>query len=263
MTILEAILLGIIQGITEFLPVSSTGHLILIRKLFGQNSYGTLSFDAILQLSTTFAVIFYFRKDLLNICKSILKSVKTKMVDENINLLLTIVIATIPAVVIGLFLEKKMDTTFRDPVFVSIFLIVGSFVMLAAERFHQKIKLFDKNNKTKSLFIGIFQSLALLPGFSRSGATISGGFFSKLSREEAVRFSFLISIPILIGTGFKKLFEIDTVSNKPELLISSIFAFIFGLLSIHFLLKFLKSKKLYIFIVYRILLAFIIFRFIL
>lgn len=263
MSILEAILLGITQGVTEFLPISSTGHLILVRSLFSESAYGTLSFDAILQLSTTFAVLIYFRKDLLDILFSIYKFFIKREVDENFKLSIFIFIGTIPAIFFGILLEEKMNTVFRDVKYVSLFLILGGALMYFAERYHKNILNFQKLNFRNSLKIGLFQSLALLPGFSRSGSTISGGLFSSLGRVEAVRFSFLLSVPILLGTGIKKLTEIGSISNKPELLVSSLFAFIFGILSIHFLLKFLKSQKLYVFIIYRIILSFVIFIFIL
>lgn len=255
MTIFEAISLGIVQGLTEFLPVSSTGHLILVRKIFGQGAEGTLSFDAILQLSTTFAVIFYFRNDLYLFLGSIKKFIKTKEKDDNFKTLFFVVIATIPSVLLGIFLEEKMDSVFRNIKYVSLFLILGSFLMYFAERYHQRISSIQKLNLINSFKIGLFQSFALFPGFSRSGSTISGGLLSSLDRVEAVRFSFLLSIPILLGTGIKKVTEIDSVANKSELFIASVFAFVFGLLSIHFLIRFLKNHKMYPFIIYRVVLT--------
>jgi undecaprenyl-diphosphatase len=261
MNFFESAILGLVQGLTEFIPVSSTGHLILTRELLGLPLAGSISFDAILQLATAVALICYFWRDIWNII-----SLKNK------NLILPLIIGTIPAVILGLLLESYMDTYFRGTHVVAVALIAGSIVFFFAERFlrtnHPVIgmtPLLSQGGENgpvslrQGFFIGLFQCLALVPGFSRSGATISGGLFNRLSREDAARFSFLLSIPIILGTGLKKLLDIyqggELATVEHSLFIAAIFAFVSGLLAIHFLLKFLKNHSLNYFGIYRIILA--------
>jgi undecaprenyl-diphosphatase len=269
MNFFQAAILGLVQGLTEFIPVSSTGHLIVVRELLGLDTVGTISFDAILQLATAVALICYFWRDIWNVIQSIFDKEKSR------TLLWALVIGTIPAIVAGLLLEKYMDTIFRGTHVVAVTLIVGSVVFYFAEKFaknHHPVigmtPLLDQGGERgnvslkQGLFIGLFQCLALIPGFSRSGATISGGLFNRLNREVAARFSFLLSIPIILGSGLKKVFDIyqtpDFAALETSLIIACIFAFISGLLAIHFLLKFLKNHSLNYFGVYRIILAVVI-----
>jgi undecaprenyl-diphosphatase len=265
MSLFESIILGLTQGLTEFLPVSSSGHLILVRKFFDFNLSNTLAFDAILQLATTFAVLIYFKNDIYKLFISFFNLILRKPVDENEKrMIFFIIIGSIPIVVLGLLLEEQMNSFFRNPKLVAIALIFGSIIMFLAEKVWQRKnekEIAENNlNVKKSFLIGLFQSLALVPGISRSGSTISGGLFLGISREVAVRFSFILSVPILFATGIKKLFETGSMQNEMifELLIASLVAFITGFLSIHFLLKFLKNHRLNIFIVYRLVLAILI-----
>jgi undecaprenyl-diphosphatase len=233
---IHTIILGIVQGLTEFIPVSSSGHLILAREFLTIHG-NDLAFDAVLQLATILAVAVYFWKDLWGLLYDWKK-------------LKIIILATIPAVVFGLLLEKYMETVFRNVLLVAIMLAVGSFIMLLSEYFSTK----DKQLTLKNGFIiGLFQCLALIPGMSRSGMTISGGLFTGLSREEATRFSFLLSFPIILGSGLKKALDIQTFDLSFGL--AFITAFIVGLGAIHFLIKFLKNHSLRAFAWYRILLA--------
>ena len=247
-----SIFLGLIQGITEFLPISSTGHLVIFRDILGLNvSYG-LAFDAVLQLATAISVLVYFRKDIEGLCKSFFKKDKV----EERKLLKYLTIGTIPAVIFGVLLQDLMESTFRSVIVVAVTLIIGSIIMLISEKFIATKNLGSK----KSLIIGFFQSLALIPGMSRAGMTISGGYFLGLKKEFAIRFSFLLSIPIIAGSGAYKLLEIigDTelfLQIWPQLLVGSISAFIFGILSIDFLIKFLKTHSFKGFVIYRIVLA--------
>jgi undecaprenyl-diphosphatase len=251
MTFFQSAILGLVQGLTEFIPVSSTGHLILSRQLLGLPLAGSISFDAILQLATAVALICYFWHDIWNIISF-----------KNKNLILPLIIGTIPAVVLGLLLESYMDTYFRGTHVVAIALVAGSILFFFAEKFLKNNSYPTGVTIKKGLMIGLFQCLALVPGFSRSGATISGGLFNRLSREDAARFSFLLSIPIILGTGLKKLLDIyqggELATLEHSLFIAAIFAFISGILAIHFLLKFLKNHSLNYFGVYRILLAVVI-----
>lgn len=266
MEFFSATLLGLIQGLTEFLPISSSGHLILFRDLFGLKTENDLAFDAILQLATTFAILFYFRKDIFGIFLFFLKKqngseVEKEKFKKDKFFLINIIIATLPAIFFGLILEKKMETIFRSSYLVAITLILGSLIMFFAD------KLSKQNGEIgilKSLGIGFFQALALIPGMSRSGMTISGGLFLGLKREESVRFSFIIAIPILLGTGLKKF--LDLIQSEQlfsgdmgiSIIVGSIVAFSSGLFAIHFLINFLKKNDFKKFIIYRILLAIII-----
>lgn len=257
MDILNSIILGITQGITEFLPISSSGHLIIVREILGdQVSYG-LAFDAVLQLATTLAVLVYFWRDITKYIGSFFKIMFNQPLEDSQRVLVFALIwGTIPAVVLGLFLENIMETAFRNPLLVSLTLIIGAGVMFFAEKNAAQS---ESITQKKGLKIGFYQALALIPGMSRSGMTISGGLRAGLNREEATRFSFLLAFPILLGSGLKKLLDlftsgiIDSVGSG--LLLGSLVSFIVGLCAIHFLVKYLKTHSMNIFVIYRVILA--------
>ncbi|MFA5934522.1 MAG: undecaprenyl-diphosphatase UppP [Candidatus Paceibacterota bacterium] len=260
MNIFDSIILGIVQGLTEFLPISSSGHLIIFRDILGWHTSSDLSFDAILQLATALAIIVYFWKDIFKLIRSFLNLITKKKTDEeDKTIILAIIIGTVPAIIAGIFLEKYMETIFRSSLLVAFVLIVGSLVMYLAEKFSTQNE--DLTIK-KGFYIGLFQCLALVPGFSRSGATISGGLFSGLDRGNAARFSFLLSIPIILGAGLKKVYEIwlsgQLSSDWITLLVGALTAFIVGLFAIKFLMNFLKKYSLKVFIYYRLILAILI-----
>ncbi len=254
MDITNSIILGIVQGITEFLPISSTGHLILVRNWLNMGDENGLLFDAILQLATSLAVLLYFRKDFYFILQKIFSFFTRKK--ENYSYLYALFYGTLPAVLLGLLLEKMIGGVFRDVRVIFITLILGSLLFFIAEKYAKQN---ENLNPKKGFLIGLFQSLALLPGMSRSGSTISGGLLLGLRREEATRFSFILSFPIIFGSGLYKLLELLYSENVGSLgtpiIFGSIFSFIFGLLSVHYLLQILKKHTLNVFIVYRLLLA--------
>lgn len=262
MNLLNVIFLGFIQGITEFLPVSSSGHLIIVREILNlQTNYG-LAFDAVLQLATTLVIFVYFRKILWGLVSDCLNFLNRKIIEKQKKIYLgAIIFATLPAIVFGLFLEDLMETAFRNTSLVAFSLILGAILMLIAENILKQN--FDKSTQKMSLItglkIGFFQSLAIIPGMSRSGVTIAGGLFAGLNREDATKFSFIIALPILFGSGIKKLLDLSMsgllVDIGFELLIGSASAFLFGLLAVHFLVSFLKSHTLKIFVWYRLILA--------
>lgn len=255
----ETIILGFIQGMTEFLPVSSTGHLILIRSVFSVETAGTLAFDAILHLATASAVILYFWKDIWVLIQAALRKLGRLPVNErDMTLLYALLIGTIPAVIAGIFLESSMDTLFRNPVLVAGVLILGSFLFMYAEWVYQKRVPQNNLEISTGLKIGLFQALALIPGVSRSGATISGGMLLGLSRSEAARFAFLLAIPVMLGAGTKKL--IDLIESGGDvawgsIAVGAIVAFVTGLFAIHFMISFVRRYSLWPFIWYRIALA--------
>lgn len=264
MHILNSIILGIVEGATEFIPISSSGHLIIARDILGWNGSESLSFDAILQLATVFALLVYFWRDILRLIKSFFAMILRKPVDhKDMVMILAIIIGTIPAVIGGLLLEKQMETIFRSAELVAWVLLVGSAVMYFAEKFAKQDKTLSIG---KGFWVGLFQCLALVPGFSRSGATISGGLYFGLNREEAARFSFLLSMPIIFGSGVKKLLEIiqaGAISGSGiDLAVGSVTAFIVALLAIGFLMKYLRNHTLNLFVWYRVILAVVVLGFV-
>jgi undecaprenyl-diphosphatase len=257
MDILISMLLGFVQAVTEFLPISSSGHLIIFRDLTNtQFEYG-LAYDSVLQFATTLAVLVYFRKDILRLIKSFFFLCKGKLDDKSDKILIyAIVIGTIPAVLLGLLLEDMMDTVFRNSLLVAVTLILGAGVMYLADKLSKQDREINIKN---GLIVGLFQSLALIPGMSRSGMTISGGLLMGLKREVAIRFSFLLAIPVLLGSGAKKMIDLGSSgllnSLGLELIFGAITAFIVGLLAIRFLITYLKNNSFKIFIWYRLVLA--------
>ena len=262
MSFLEAIVLGAVQGATEFIPVSSSGHLVILHALFGEGSYD-LSLDALLQLATALAVLVYFRREIFRLVFSLFRLLVGREVEVGERRLLgALFLGTIPAVVLGLLLEDKMETVFRSVNLVALMLFAGSLLMFVAEKIQGPTLTTNQGrtlNSRKGFFIGLFQALALIPGVSRSGATISGGLFMGLSREEATRFSFLLSFPIIAGSGLKKLFELNSAGVLEgfgmPLIASLLVSFLIGLWVIDFLLKYLKNHTLNLFVAYRIALA--------
>lgn len=251
MNYLLAILAGAVQGLTEFLPISSTGHLIIFEKLFNisQKDFG-LAFDASLHLGTLLAVILFFYKDYLKIL-----NIKNRLLPK-------LIIATIPAVFLGLLFESKIESDLRELWVVGSALILFSLVMFLAEKKGSFTRKGSSLNILDSLVIGFAQALALIPGISRSGSTISAGLFLNLSRQEAARFAFLISGPIIAGAGSKKFLEVLTSGQLKSgdmnfFLIGIISSAVFGYLTIKYFLKYLAVKNLYLFIIYRIVLGLI------
>ena len=255
----EAIWLGVVQGLTEFLPVSSTGHLILVHELFGTSGGGDLAFDAILHLATATAVILYFHRDIALLVNTVLRRLSRLPVNKSdMTLVYALLIGTIPAVIAGLLLESTMATLFRDPLLVAGVLVAGSFLFMYAEWVYMHNYPTNEMNLKKGFKIGLFQALALIPGVSRSGATISGGMLLGLSREEAARFAFLLAVPVILGAGSKKLLELiasDGVIAWSVVGVGAVTAFLTGLLAIHFMLGFVQKHTLWPFIWYRIILA--------
>ncbi len=264
MDIFSGIILGTVQGLTEFLPISSTGHLIIVRDLLGLKMDYGLSFDAVLHFATAGAVFVYFSADFFGFIKNTWLWLRGSFVEKrDKQLIAALLIGTIPAVLFGLALEKYIETTFRSVNFVAWGLIVGSILFLIAEYYSKKIAergSLEKNISVKNgLIIGFFQTLALVPGMSRSGATISGGLLLGLSREEATRFAFLLSFPIIVGAGSKSVLDLGVggvlSSIGPSLIAAILAAFISGMFAIHFLLKYLKTHTLNVFVFYRLILA--------
>ena len=263
--LLKALLLGILQGLTEFLPVSSTGHLILAENILGvsQNKFG-LTFDAAIHLGTAIAVFSFFYPLWVKIIKALFKNIISKeKLTSNGKLGFYIILATIPAAVIGLLLEEKIETVFRQPKVVAFGLLAGSLIIFLADQLGKQLNKLEKITPLKSLIIGFSQSIALIPGISRSGVTISAGMFTGLKRRSAAEFAFLLSGPIVLGAGGKKLLDAITDFASGKLTSADFLFFAVGIASaavsgyfvIKFLLKYLQSHSMIIFIIYRIILA--------
>lgn len=260
MEFVNAIFLGITQGLTEFIPVSSSGHLIIARSLLGAQASYELAFDAVLQLATTLAVLVYFWHDLIGCAKSAVRWVLRKPIPQaDRTLVVAIILGTIPAVVAGLILEDAMDTLFRSTKLVALSLVVGALIMYVAELVASRHKVAGNMTIRRGFIVGCFQALALVPGFSRSGMTIAGGLVSGLTRAAATRFAFVLAFPILLGSGLKKLLDLyqaDLLGTiGMPLLIGSTASFLVGLAAIHFLVSYLKHHTLMVFVWYRLLLA--------
>ncbi|OGC81642.1 MAG: undecaprenyl-diphosphatase UppP [Candidatus Abawacabacteria bacterium RBG_16_42_10] len=243
------ILLGILQGLTEFLPISSSGHLILARYFFNLTTPYPLAVDAILQLGTIVAVYIYFAPELWQLLKDFVHRKRT--------LAWAILLGTVPALIVGVLAEEYIDRYLRSPVIVAWVLIIGALLFIGTEKYFARGKQeVGKISVKQGLWVGIAQCLAFIPGFSRSGATIMASMTQGFSRETAARFSFYLSIPIITISGIKKLADImkDGLPQGVglELTVGTLLSFVVGLLSIHFLLTYLKKHSLNVFAVYRI-----------
>ncbi len=233
MDIIQSIILGIIQGITEFLPVSSSGHLALLHNYFGEINIG---FDVAIHFATLLAIFVYFFRDVVKIVVGFF-SFNTK--NENFKIAIYLIIASIPAGIFGYFIKDLIDGFSGNLLVLGFgFLLSGMFLMAAS-------RINNKNNKIKSgnaFIIGIAQALAIFPGISRSGSTVSTGVLCGISKEKAIRFSFLLAVPAIIGANILKFKEISLI-NAGNLVAGSFFAFIFGLVSIFLFMKKIKIKS--------------------
>lgn len=260
--IFESIILGIVQGATEFIPVSSSGHLVIVHEILGTTT-NDLFFDIMLHLGTLCAVLIYFFSDVRALIVSCFRIIFRKALPPEKEFVIFVAIATLPAVIFGIFLSQILEDFFRSSFMVSLALIAGSILMWVAER--SFVKNLNKSDLTnmRALIIGFFQALALIPGISRSGSTISGGMLVGLTREKAVRLSFLMSIPIIFGAVIKSFLDLDFGAdiNVLSIVIGLITSFGVGLASIHFLIVYLKHKNLSLFIWYRVILAILILAF--
>ena len=255
----DAIILGLVQGVTEFLPVSSTGHLVLVHEWLSVEGINALAFDAVLHFATTAAVVVYFWPDLWRLLQVALRKLGRLPVNErDLTLLYALVVGTIPAVLLGLGLESLIATYLRTALLVAGVLFGASLFFMYAEWRYYRTPGHGVITLRRGVLIGLFQALALIPGMSRSGATIAGGMLVGLSRLEATRFSFLLAIPITLGVGLKMLLELlgteGTVDWTP-IGVGAGIAFATALLVIHYFLAFIRRYTLWPFVWYGIILA--------
>lgn len=252
MTITTAIILGFLQALGEFLPISSSAHLVLF-SFFTNGNYQGVTFDVLLHLATLIAVCFYFRKDLFILTKKGLTEPKSK---EG-RLFWYIGLATIPAAVAGYFLEDLAENTFRNPLILAFTLISFALLLFAADKQAAK-EAKDKISLKIMLLIGCAQALALIPGVSRSGITITAALFLGLSRSFSARISFLLSMPIIAGAAVLKISHLSLSQIDAPLMAGFFSALIGGWLVIKFLMKYIQNHNFDIFVYYRIALGLII-----
>jgi undecaprenyl-diphosphatase len=262
MTIIHAIFLGIIQGLTEFIPVSSTAHLLLGQRLLGlPASDETFSFLVIIQLGTLVSVFAFYWQDLLSIAKATL-NFRRSTSDRNLGLY--IIVATIPALLAGYLLKDAVEAIFRQPMLqASIRLFAAAVLLTIAEWLSKKNRALDSMTWLDALFIGVLQVIAIFPGASRSGTTISAGMFRGFDRPSAARFAFLMSVPVLIAAGGYEMLDVFQMPNLGEFLpllaVGFVTAAIVGWFAIKWLIEYLSKRSLYGFAVYCAVLGTIVF----
>ena len=265
----EAILLGVIQGLTEFLPISSTAHLLVARKWMGHENPKD-AFTTVIQLGTLIAVLIYFAKDIVRMTLAVSRDLPRGKLGSSPDSKLAwlIVLGTFPVVIVGFALKDAIKTYFYDIPTMGAVAILFALLMLASEVWTKirkvdlgKTDLGEKDIAIReALWIGFWQCLALMPGASRSGTTITAGLFAGLSRPAAARFSFLLSLPAVLGAGLKELYDerkelLGSSDQAVPLIVATLVSGIVGYLSIAFLLGFLKRYSMGVFVVYRLILG--------
>jgi len=254
MEILRAIVLGFLQGVTEFVPVSSSGHLVLVPWLLGWAAPGLL-FDTAVHWGTLVAVVAYFWRDLCQMIGAWVRGlVHWDWSDPMARVAWLLLLGTLPAALIGYLLEGFFESLFGEPVWVSAFLLVTALLLVVSERLSSKARLLGEMRRSDALLIGLGQAVAIAPGISRSGATLAVGLLRGLDRTDAARFSFLLSIPVILGAGLLQLVQAVAETSAGEgwavLVVGFLAAAGSGYLSIRFLLRYLQRGRLYIFALY-------------
>ncbi len=255
MTLFQSIILGIIQGASEFLPISSSGHLVLAPYVFGWDILPreAFIFDVLVQVATLTAVIIYYWKDLLQILKSMFRGIvdRKPFYDLHSRLGWFLILATIPAGLAAIFFKDIFENAFSDPKAAAFFLIVTSIFLLIAEIFGSRYRSLDTISWIDTLWVGFFQVFALFPGISRSGSTISGGMLIGFDRESSARFSFLMAVPVMSAAGVLAISDLfaspELLSKLPIYLAGFITAALVGYLAIRWFISYLSKRSLYLF----------------
>lgn len=251
MSIVQALVLGIAQGLGEFLPISSSAHLILIPWLFRWHDPG-LTFDIALHLGTLLAVVIFFWKDWVKlIAAGMTKGVTT----PDGKLFWFLVVASVPGAAVGALLEEQAETVFRNPLMIGIMLIVMGLILFWADRCSAKRRDYESVSLSQSLIIGLSQAFAIIPGVSRSGVTMTSALFLGLAREDAARFSFLLSTPIVAGAGLLKLRHLAAHAVNPPFMVGVLASAVVGILVIGLLLRWLRRNSFRPFVWYRLILG--------
>jgi undecaprenyl-diphosphatase len=263
MNLYQSLLLGFIQGLTEFIPISSSAHLALVPFFLKWqiNPDVDFIFNVLVQFATLGAVLVYFAKDIYKIIHAFFSAIKDprRSKEPSFQLGLAVILGTIPLVVFGMPLKHTVSEAFNHPTFIAFALLITAVLLWWTENLLGAAAVSSPPTPSSALIIGLAQLLAVFPGISRSGATISAGLFQKLDRPSAARFSFLLSIPALTGAGLVSLIDLFNLPNTqqilPVILPGMLISFIVGLLSIHWLVKYVNSHSLKIFSVYCLLLS--------
>ncbi len=255
MSLFQAVILGIVQGLTEFIPVSSSGHLVLVPHVLGWrfDQSQAFIFDVLVQWGTLFAVIVYFRRDLMEIAAAFFKALISgkPFATDDARMGWYLIIATIPAVVVGLLAKDLIESAFASARATGFFLLITALLLVVAEIVGQRNRTTKQIRWFDSLWIGCSQVFALLPGVSRSGSTIAGGMTRNLDRSSAARFSFLMSVPVLFGAGVLACKDLFTMPETDHFLLPLAAGFLAALISgyaaIRWLIGYLNNHSLYIF----------------
>ena len=265
---IQALIMGLVQGLTEFIPVSSSGHLVLVPWLFGWKDpfIDSVAFTVVLHMGTFVALLAFFWRDWVTLIPAGLATIRDRSFkgDPNRKMAFLLVVATIPAILVGPIFESKFEELVREPARIALMLCVGAAILWLADRWGSKQRDETSLSFRESLGIGVAQVIALVPGISRSGISISAGMFLGLNREAAARFSFLMATPVIGGAGVweaRKFFTHEAGPN-PEMnvvVIGFLAAMVSGFLAVRFMLEFLKRQPLTAFIVYRIVAAVVVF----
>ena len=257
MDVFQALFLGLLQGLTEFLPISSSAHLILTPVFFGWDDQG-VGFDLSVHFGTLLAVVLYFREDVFGIARDGLISVSRRKIVGQGALAWYLVIGTIPAGLAGLALLDMIDNELRAVEVIFLTTLFFGLLLGIADWLPKRQRTLDKLNWKDALLVGIAQALALVPGTSRSGVTITAGLFLGMARETASRFSFLLAIPIIVLASAVKLLEVatsDVIVDWSGFLIGGVTSFLMAITAIHFFLKWLNTVGMWPYVIYRIILA--------
>lgn len=261
--VLRAIVLGIVQALSEFLPISSSGHLIVTRRLFGWEFTDDLTFDVALHVGTTVAVLAYFWRDWMRMARSSLRWVlgdRERLVTEeghDAHALMLLVVGSVPIAIIGGLFADRVEEEIRDPVVVGAMLIVFAFMLFAAERYSRGDRALGQIKPLDAVLIGGAQAIALVPGVSRSGITITAGLFRGMKRQEAARFSFLLSTPAIGGAALLKIGDAassGTLNDNLDIILAgAVTSAVVGWLAIAYFMRMVQTQSFLPFVVYRVL----------
>ena len=249
-SVLQAIVLGIVQGLTEFLPVSSSAHLILVPWLLKWQEDPGLAFDVVLHLGTLLALVIFYWREWLEMVLSLVNGDRVRR-----RLLFLLIVASVPGAIIGVLLEKQAETIFRSPILISVTLATLGLILWAADAFGSKKRKIDDLTFVDALLIGLSQALAIIPGVSRSGATITTARFLGIDRPDAANFSFLMATPIIAGAGLLEARKFLHSGLTAQLGWGFAASAVFGLIAIVWLLSYVRTHTYRPFAIYRILLA--------
>jgi undecaprenyl-diphosphatase len=266
-TVVQALIMGIVQGLTEFLPISSSGHLIIVPAILGWDDpfIESLQFSVMLHMGTLLALVAYFWRDWLVLIPAGVATLRDRSTagDPQRRIAMFIVIATIPAAVAGFLLNDFIEQNVRQAGLVAVMLVVGATILWIADRWGSKLLPIEGLGPARAFGIGIAQAVALVPGISRSGISIAAGLFAGLGRESAARFSFLMAAPVIAGAGLyeaRKMISTGVpASDVVPLVVGFAAAAVAGFLAIAILLRYLRTNSMAVFVAYRLVLAAIVF----